>query len=362
MNKVTIINLNGKAYQLEESGYALLKNYLDEAEQKLASNPDKTEIIKDFEQAVAEKADKRLNFQKTVITEAEIIEIISEMGPVEGEEPTNTGARSEERDANLKAKESSASKRFYRIREGKIIGGVCTGLSAYFNVDVAIIRLIVILFALVTNGFMFIAYIVAMIIVPMADTDEKLSAAYGIPFNAQELMSRAKSEYGSARQSWKSWRKDRKRQWRENIRRERIESYPSYHSVGSKILQVLLGLISASITITWILGLITLFAMGGIFGIVWTGMPIWIVAILFTILYGIIVSPFSADSYSYCYDYGNQHYCQNKKCGNGTFSILFIILFFWLIYHFVPESHPVFMQVGDALRQAWEAVKLAFEK
>lgn len=353
MNKVTIINLNGKAYQLEESGYALLKKYLEEAEQKLASNPDKTEIIKDFEQAIAEKADKRLNFQKTVITEAEINEIISEMGPVEGEE-TKTEAAQE------KTEESTSPKRFYRIREGKIIGGVCTGLAAYFNVDISIVRVTVILLALVTQGIVFIAYLVAMLVVPMADTDEKLAAAYGIPFNAQELMSRAKTEYGSAKQSWKAWHKNRKQQWRENVRRERVESYPSYQSAGSIILRTVFGLITAALTIAWMLGLVTLFIMGGIFGIIWTGMPIWIVAIIFTILYGIIVAPFSDDSRSRCYGHGNYYYCQNGRCGGGIFSLLFVILVFWLIYHFVPESHAVFMQVRDALQHAWEAVKLEF--
>lgn len=356
MNKVTIINLNGKAYQLEESGYALLKNYLEEAERKLDSNPDKTEIMKDFEQAIAEKADKRLNFQKTVVTESEVNEIISEMGPVEGEE-TKTETSQE------KQEETSSPKRFYRIREGKVIGGVCTGLSAYFNVDVAIVRLIVILLALVTNGFAIIAYIIAMIIIPMADTDEKLAAAYGIPFNAQELMNRAKVEYGSAKQSWKSWRKDRKRQWRENIRRERMEMYPSYHSAGSMILRTIFGLIAAAITITWIVGLITLFTIGGVFGIIWGGMPIWIVAILFTICYGIIVSPFSYDSYSHCYEYGNVRYCGKGRCGGGgIFPMLFFGLILWLVYHFVPESHPYFIQAGDAMQFAWTNIKHAFGK
>jgi phage shock protein PspC (stress-responsive transcriptional regulator) len=355
MNKVTIINLNGKAYQLEESGYTLLRDYLDEAERKLASNPDKNEIIADFEQAIAEKADKRLNFQKTVVTEAEVKGIIEEMGPVEGETVHDETHRTE--DAAPPAAPTASPKRFYRIREGKVLGGVCTGLAAYFNIDVVIVRIIVILLTLLTHGFMVMAYIITVLIVPMADTDEKLAAAYGVPFTAQDLMDRAKTEYGDAKQSWRAWRKNRKRQWRENIRRERREAYPLYHSAGSILLQTIFALITAGLTIAWILGLITLFTMGGIFGIIWAGMPIWIVAILFTIFYGIIVSPFHEHRYSYSHD--GHHYC-GRRHGGGFVSLLFVIFILWLIYHFAPDSHPVFIQVGDAFRHAWEGLRQAF--
>ena len=41
MNKVITINLNGIAYQLEESGYDALRDYLDHAARRLGNNPDK---------------------------------------------------------------------------------------------------------------------------------------------------------------------------------------------------------------------------------------------------------------------------------------------------------------------------------
>ena len=55
MNRVTIIQLNGNAYQREESGYEALRSYLDNAARRLEGNPDKDEIIADIEQAIAEK-------------------------------------------------------------------------------------------------------------------------------------------------------------------------------------------------------------------------------------------------------------------------------------------------------------------
>lgn len=55
-------------------------------------------------------------------------------------------------------------KTLYKIRDGRIIAGVCNGLSEYFNLDVNIIRLATVLLGCTGAGFM--AYIVAAIILP----------------------------------------------------------------------------------------------------------------------------------------------------------------------------------------------------
>ena len=84
MQKVITINLNGNAYQLDETAYGLLVAYLDGAELQLKDNPDKAEIIADLEQAIADKCNRILGPHKTVVTTAEVHQIIDEMGPVEG--------------------------------------------------------------------------------------------------------------------------------------------------------------------------------------------------------------------------------------------------------------------------------------
>jgi len=56
-------------------------------------------------------------------------------------------------------------KRLYRSRKERIIGGVCSGLGNYFNVDPVIMRLIwAVLFFF--GGIGLLAYIIAWIIVP----------------------------------------------------------------------------------------------------------------------------------------------------------------------------------------------------
>jgi phage shock protein C len=61
-------------------------------------------------------------------------------------------------------------KRFARKREGQIIGGVTTGVAAYFDVDPLLVRLVG-LFLFIATGFvpLIIVYAVAMLFVPYED-------------------------------------------------------------------------------------------------------------------------------------------------------------------------------------------------
>lgn len=55
-------------------------------------------------------------------------------------------------------------KTLYKIREGRIIAGVCNGLSEYFNIDVNLIRLITALVC--CSGAGLIVYLIASVILP----------------------------------------------------------------------------------------------------------------------------------------------------------------------------------------------------
>jgi phage shock protein PspC (stress-responsive transcriptional regulator) len=57
------------------------------------------------------------------------------------------------------------SKRLYRIREGRVVAGVCAGLAAYFGIDPTLVRLA---FALLTifGGAGVLVYLVAWIVIP----------------------------------------------------------------------------------------------------------------------------------------------------------------------------------------------------
>ena len=118
MQKVITINLNGNAYQLDESGYDALRAYLDHAEAQLSGNPDASEIMRDLEQSIAEKCLRFLGPGKSVVSTVEVEQILREIGPVE-----NGGARA----ARRRSSPGAAAKRLYQIREGAMLSGVSTG-------------------------------------------------------------------------------------------------------------------------------------------------------------------------------------------------------------------------------------------
>ena len=59
----------------------------------------------------------------------------------------------------------SGDKRLLRIRQGRIVAGVCTGLAAYFGVDVNLVRLA---FGVLTvfYGLGILLYLIAWAILP----------------------------------------------------------------------------------------------------------------------------------------------------------------------------------------------------
>ncbi len=58
-------------------------------------------------------------------------------------------------------------KKLYKIEHGKLIFGICNGLSRYINIDVNILRLLMIVGCIVTGFFpIAIAYIAANILIP----------------------------------------------------------------------------------------------------------------------------------------------------------------------------------------------------
>ncbi len=56
-------------------------------------------------------------------------------------------------------------KKLYRLDEGKMIAGVCTGIAEYFGLDVTIVRLGWV-FLSIFAGCGILAYIIALIIIP----------------------------------------------------------------------------------------------------------------------------------------------------------------------------------------------------
>jgi phage shock protein PspC (stress-responsive transcriptional regulator) len=194
MRKVTTINLNNNAYQIDEEGYDALRDYLSAAERNLEGNPDRAEILADLEQAIGDKCRACLGAHKTVVSVDDIRRILAEMGPVEGSASAAAGAAPGATPGTGSTGPAGYPfpRRMYRLSENRMWAGVCSGLGAYFGVDAVWVRVLFVLLTIFTGGVWILIYIAMCFIVPMAETAEERAAAYGAPFNANELINRVK--------------------------------------------------------------------------------------------------------------------------------------------------------------------------
>ncbi len=347
MQKVVNISLNGIAYQLEEPGYNQLRAYLERAESRLKDSPDRTEVMNDLEQAIGEKCARVLSPHKTVVNEAEVAKIIEEMGPVESAEEKAAGATPEGSAEQAQAYAGPPPrKRLFNIREGAMWAGVCNGIAAYINVDVTWVRIAFVLITIFSWGGMFFVYIVLAFIVPTANTAEDRAAAFGMPFNTEELIGRAKKnfeKFGSDYRWRREWRRQQRhwnRQWHqmsEQVRQATANAAPQMGNTARAIMGVFLpiaAVIGAVLFVAWILALFSLITQHNIFGLgLPHGMPLWVGILVLALLYFAISAPLKAIRHG-----GHQAAGSHPGWGalHGLMWMGFTVLFFWLAYTFFP--------------------------
>jgi len=62
-------------------------------------------------------------------------------------------------------------KKLYRMREGRVLAGVCGGIAEYFNLDPTLIRVIWAVVAATGSGIL--AYIICALIIPEKPWDDE---------------------------------------------------------------------------------------------------------------------------------------------------------------------------------------------
>ncbi|HMU45069.1 MAG TPA: PspC domain-containing protein [Chitinophagaceae bacterium] len=181
MKKIININLSGRVIPIEDSAYEKLQAYIESLRKYFTNEEGRDEIINDIESRIAELMSEKIRRGANAITDDDIDEIISSMGRVEDFEAAEKETKeagpsfSEQKQQQSSYTESTferkQSKRLYRDSSDKMIGGVCSGIANYLNLDPAIVR---ILFAIITLGGFglgVLAYILLWIILPPADLD-----------------------------------------------------------------------------------------------------------------------------------------------------------------------------------------------
>jgi phage shock protein PspC (stress-responsive transcriptional regulator) len=387
MNTVIIVNLNGIAFHLEEPGYQTLRSYLDRAASQLAANPDKSEIMSDLEQAIADKCSHFLGPHKNVLTAAEIDNVVQQMGPVQGDAGTSpsgtahadTGAAPESGTGTTQQAGSAPGvppgpsvRRLYQIREGAIISGVCTGIAAYLDVDVTVVRILFGLFAVLTYGLGVAVYIVMMLVIPFANTSEEHAAATGSPFNAQQVIDRAKKHYAEFknskewRQHWREQRREFRRKWRTeriwwgtNFQRNAYHIKTGTGYAGQIVAGLMLPFLAIGSTLlscAMIAAVVILATTGGLLG--WhvsDSMPLWAAILILLLVFSALNSPFRHARKAIYFNQG-AHSLFWFTAWYEAISIALFGVICWIAYTHIPEVHAFFFNFLENVQMVWDNI------
>lgn len=170
MKRVININFQGRVIPIEETAYEILQHYIESLRNYFANEEGKDEIINDIEGRIAELFSEVLKKGSTCITVDDVNAVINSIGRPEEFEGEETRVQSQlhdekekvETEANEAAYTTRRRGKLYRDENDKLLGGVCSGIANYFDVDPTIIRIVF----LIAFGITFLPYLILWVVVP----------------------------------------------------------------------------------------------------------------------------------------------------------------------------------------------------
>ncbi|MBR4771121.1 MAG: PspC domain-containing protein [Bacteroidales bacterium] len=188
MNKVEKVSIGKCAFSLDETAYTKVKKYLDSLNSYYSKMEGGREIMEGIEERMAELLMEKTENGVCVVTEGMIDDIIEILGQPEVIEEDSAAGEAPKY-------KFEGKKRLYRDPTNKVLGGVCSGLAAYFNTDITLIRVLFVVAAILPgaftaghgSGIALLFYIIAWIAMPKADTVRKQCELRGESLNVADI-------------------------------------------------------------------------------------------------------------------------------------------------------------------------------
>lgn len=194
MNKTININLGGYAFIIDEDAYETASHYLNTLIRHFGGSEGAAEIMQDIESRMGELIHRNKG-TRSIVSKMDVVDAIAVLGTpeelkdIDFSEPTTAPKPKTSTSFQLKT-----GKRLYRDPDDKILGGVCSGLAAYFGIQDAVwMRVGFVLLAL-AGGASFVIYMVLWAIVPKAKTVSERLEMMGEPTNVNNIARMVKEE------------------------------------------------------------------------------------------------------------------------------------------------------------------------
>jgi phage shock protein PspC (stress-responsive transcriptional regulator) len=192
MNKTVTINISGIIFHIEEDAFEKLSKYLSTIKGYFSKNESGNEIIADIEARIAELLQAKVSQYKQVVLMMDVDDVINALG-----KPEEFGIEQEEPTAEKQNQQTYSTepikRRLFRDPDEKAIGGVCSGLAHYFDIDIVWIRLATFLL-IFFGGVSLWVYIILWIVIPEARTTADRLAMRGERVNIDNISKQFKDE------------------------------------------------------------------------------------------------------------------------------------------------------------------------
>ena len=208
MNKTVKVNLGGLVFEVDENAFEKLNQYIESIKKRFAQTEGKEDIINDIETRIAEIFNGRLQKGvREVVNMADVDEAISVMGRPEEFEGAADEEEEEEAAEETKdtAQQKHLKKRLFRNPDDKVLGGVASGISAYFGInDPLWLRLLFVILVVAGVGTFILIYIILWIIVPEAKTPSEKLQMRGENVNISNIESSVRQEFDDLKNRFSS--------------------------------------------------------------------------------------------------------------------------------------------------------------
>jgi phage shock protein PspC (stress-responsive transcriptional regulator)/anti-sigma28 factor (negative regulator of flagellin synthesis) len=174
MNEVTQIHLGRQAFTVSAAAHKELRTYLD----AITKQVDDTDVVDEVELRMAELLNERGVTGDKVILQADVKYLKKQLG-----DPKDF---KEDGDAPKNAPDAASERRLFRDTHDAMFAGVSSGLSAYFGVDIWLVRVAFII-ATIAWGIGIPIYIVLWLLVPEAKTASDRLQMVGKPITVDGL-------------------------------------------------------------------------------------------------------------------------------------------------------------------------------
>lgn len=195
------INLGGMLFHLDDDAYKALQSYLKALDKHLQTVDGRQEILSDIESRIAELLTERLASTRQVVSMLDVDAVKetlgspSEFGPDPVDEPSQ--GYSEPQDSSARPKRPR--RRLYRDDQDRIVGGVASGIAAFFNWDPLVLRLLFLLLLFTGGGFLL--YIILWVLMPKAATTAERLAMRGEPVTVETIRNTVETEFDKVKNS-----------------------------------------------------------------------------------------------------------------------------------------------------------------